>query len=366
MGARSSLFRDMLVLLIIGALFGTVFFSFSLENTVRGASSRISMIKDGKKTFSFVIHGGAGTIGKHLNGKPYYDALYHIISEVYAFGDSHRKDANITALDIAEYAVKLLENEELFNAGKGSVFTAKETHELEASIMDGSTLRSGAVSLISTVKNPISLARAVMERTSHVYMVGESAEKLAEVAKLERVHPSYFSTQSRLEQVKAAIAAGKVLNDHDAEKLAFSHPGSTGTVGCAVMFDGHVAAATSTGGMTNKLPGRVGDSPIIGSGTYANDNTCAVSATGKGEFFIRHVVAYDISSRIAYGGRTLENAVKETVFEQLPAATGGVIAINKHGEYTMQFNSDGMFRGGCDADGNCEMGIWSEVSRFHL
>eukprot|EP01041_Mallomonas_annulata_P004920 gene4920-9813_t len=319
-----------------------------------------------KNKFSFLIHGGAGTIAKNMDGQPYYDAMKNIIADVYNFADSNLNHGNVTALDVAEYAVKQLENEQLFNAGRGSVFTASETHELEASIMDGSNLKSGAVSLISTVKNPISLARAVMEHTQHVYMVGESAERLAESASLERVHPSYYSTPSRLEQIRATKLTGQILNDHDAQQLAFKQPGSTGTVGCVCMVNGHVAAATSTGGMTNKLPGRIGDSPIIGAGTYANDNTCAVSATGKGEFFIQHVVAYDISARISYGGRNLHTAVRETILEKLPLQTGGVIAINRHGEYAMEFNSNGMFRAGCDIYGQCEMGIWNELQSFHL
>jgi beta-aspartyl-peptidase (threonine type) len=362
--------------------------------------------------------GGAGVVSKGIDSKPFFDALTRIMTDAYKFakaGQSMKGKHSITALDLVEYTVTLLENDPLFNAGRGAVFTNDETHEMEASIMNGSNLQCGAVSLIKSVKNPITLARTVMEKTKHNYLVGESAEKLAIRESLELRNTTYFSTEKRREQLILAKKNNNIVNDHDLEKTenillntnkvpsseknesidmkdASSRgnknrqldtedmidknsrqdavdalfPGSTGTVGCVCMFQGHVAAATSTGGLTNKMAGRIGDTPIIGAGTYANDRTCAVSATGKGEEFMRYVAAYDVSARIEIGGMSLNDAVKDTVFKKLPTGSGGIIAVNSNGDYSMEFNSKGMFRGVCDSSGNCEVGIWEDLIPFKV
>jgi L-asparaginase / beta-aspartyl-peptidase len=300
------------------------------------------------------IHGGAGTIraGSAAPGKEheYRAALQSVLvpaQQLLAAGG--------TALDAVCLAVELLEECPLFNAGHGAVFTHDETHELDAAVMDGATLRAGAVSCVTRVRRPVRAARAVMERTEHVLLVGASADALAQRLGLEMVSPDYFSTDARREQLVRALAADKALLDHDAASLVFRQPPAPldedrklGTVG-AVALDarGNLAAATSTGGMTNKQPGRVGDSPVIGAGTYADDRTAAVSCTGTGEMFIRAVAAYDICARMAYGGLSLEQAAQQVVMESLPAigGRGGLIAVDARGNLSMPFNTEGMYRG---------------------
>lgn len=299
--------------------------------------------------FRFLVHGGAGVISKSVDKAPYVCALQRILKDTFEFSAL----STATAVDIAEFAVKELENEPLFNAGKGAVYTADKTHELDASIMDGSTLSCGATSMIKTIKNPVSVARLVMERTDHVFIVGDSAERLAVTSGLEQVDQSYYHTEKRLQQLHTAQQKNVVARDHDLE-------GAKGTVGCVCMKDGHVAAATSTGGMTNKMPGRVGDTPVIGTGTYANDRTCAVSATGQGEEFIRHVAAYNAAVRMELCGQSVQEAVKDTVWSKLPAESGGLIAVDARGNYAMDFNCGGMFRGTCGSDGLASVGIWEE------
>lgn len=361
-----------LAILAIGGIFGTCYIYANFSKRLgRKRCIRNSANNDGdyKMNGNYVclIHGGAGVISKAIDSQSYYDGLKTVVTSIYHFiEDSHTSEKNLSAVDIVEFGVKLLEDNQLFNAGYGSVYTSNETHELEASIMDGSNLNSGAVSLVKTTKNPISLARVVMEETKHAYMAGESAEQLASLRGLETVEESYYNTKVRLDQLHKAMNAQVVINDCDDEDTRLGdEAGSKGTVGCVCMYNGHVAAATSTGGMTNKLPGRIGDSPIIGAGTYANDETVAVSATGKGEVFMRHVVAYDISSRMLYGGQDVYEAVKATV-NSLPPQSGGVIAVDRNGDYCMEFNSNGMFRGVCYASGHCEIGIWDELIRFNI
>jgi L-asparaginase / beta-aspartyl-peptidase len=319
--------------------------------------------------FSIGLHGGAGVISKdETDPQPFYDALSRIIQRTTQFAlDSWALDK--TATDIVEFAVTLLEDEELFNAGKGSVFASNETHEMEASIMDGSTLECGAVSLLRSTKNPISAARAVMEYTEHVYLAGIGAEDLAQRHGLAQVDPAYFATDRRRQHLRLAKIQEKCLVDHDTPVgPSTEFPSKTGTVGCVCFYKGHLAAATSTGGMTNKLPGRIGDSPLIGIGNYANDRTCAISATGRGELFIRHVVAYDISARMDYGGCSLEDACRGTIHDKLPAGSGGVVAVDKAGNLCFEWNSGGMFRASATKrlEGTAEralemtVGIWEE------
>jgi beta-aspartyl-peptidase (threonine type) len=268
-------------------------------------------------------------------------------------------EANGSALDAVVAAIRIMEDSPLFNAGKGAVFTADGKNELDAAIMDGTGLRAGAVAGVTHVKNPITLARRVMDASPHVMLTGAGAEAFAKQQGLELVEESYFFTQSRwdaLQRAKQAEARPPTgLRDDEGDR-------KFGTVG-AVALDrqGRMAAGTSTGGMTNKRWGRVGDAPIIAAGTYANAR-CGVSATGHGEYFIRNVVAYDICARMEYRGETLEQAARYVVMEKLVAqqGEGGVIAMDAYGNYTMPFNSSGMYRGRIGRDGVPEVAIFRE------
>lgn len=305
------------------------------------------------------IHGGAGAMARAAMSpekeREYLDALSAILSAGQAV-----LGAGGSALDAVTEAVRLLEDCPLFNAGHGSVFTSAGTHELDASIMDGATLRSGAIANVNGVRNPILAARQVMEHSKHVFFVGEGAETFARQQGLEIVDSSYFSTEARREQllrVQRETPDAAVL-DHDGQALvARSQPvpgepldadRKLGTVGAvAVDAQGNVAAATSTGGITNKQVGRVGDAPMIGAGTYASNRTCAVSTTGTGEMFIRMVVAYDVAAQMDYAGASLEEAADKVIHEKLPTiqGQGGLIAVDAQGNVVLSFNTEGMYRG---------------------
>ncbi len=292
------------------------------------------------KPFSIAIHGGAGTISPSLmtgeKEKNYRQALSDAL-----FAGNKILAAGGNAMDAVMYAVMSLENNSLFNAGKGSVFTHNGTHEMDASIMNGRTLEAGAVSGVHSVKNPVLLARTVIEKTEHVFLHGAGAEELAQKLKLEFEAPEYFFDSFRHEQWLA-------IKDSDTTQLDHSTERKFGTVGAVALdLNGNVAAATSTGGMTNKRYGRIGDTPMIGAGTYANNNTCAISCTGHGEFFIRAVVAYDISCLMEYKGMSLKQACEKVVNEKLVklGGEGGLIAVDAHGNIELPFNSDGMYRG---------------------
>jgi len=291
--------------------------------------------------FSIAIHGGAGTLVKGLM-TPELEAEYKA-----ALRNARDKGYEVlekggSALDAVEVAVKLLEDSPLFNAGKGSVFTNEGTHEMDASIMEGKTLEAGAVSLITGIKNPVSLARDVMEKSYHVFLAGEGAMKFADGLGYKIESPEYFYDEVRYKQWQGIKDSDSFQLDHSAKK-----DGKFGTVG-AVACDqnGNVAAATSTGGMTNKKWGRVGDSPMVGAGVYANNKTCAVSCTGSGEFFIRGVVAYDVSCLIEHKGMSLEDAANEVIQKRVLEINGdgGLIAVDAQGNITMPFNTEGMYR----------------------
>jgi beta-aspartyl-peptidase (threonine type) len=265
-----------------------------------------------------------------------------------------RLAAGAPALDVVVEAVRQLEECELFNAGKGAVYTSAATHELDACVMDGRDLQAGAVAGVTRTRNPVLLARLVMERNPHLMFIGAAADELARSYGLETVSPDWFGTPERLEQLRKAQAkaAGQML-DHDGQTLVASggpidEQNKFGTVG-AVALDaqGHMAAATSTGGMTNKQPGRVGDSPIVGAGCYANDATVAISCTGTGEAFVRACAAHDISALIEYAGLDLQEACRRVVMEKLPRidGRGGLIAVSAKGEVSLPFNTEGMYRG---------------------
>ena len=234
-----------------------------------------------------------------------------------------------------------LEDDPKFNAGKGAVYTSEGTHEMDASIMDGSDLSSGAVACVTGIKNPISLARLVKEKTIHVLLVGEGAEKFAKEMNVQFEPEEYFNTQDRFQQWQEMLKDKK------------------GTVGCVVLDKyGNLAAGTSTGGLTNKMPGRVGDSPLINDGTYANNKTCAVSCTGTGELFIKNTVAFNVSALMEYKNYSLQKAADEMIHKRLKPGDGGLIAVDKNGNYVMSFNTEGMFRGVANADGKFEVKIW--------
>ena len=292
-------------------------------------------------TFSIAIHGGAGTILKSLM-TPQKEQAYKAALEIALAAGYAILQKGGTALSAVEQAVVELENSPLFNAGKGSVFTEKGTHEMDASIMCGIERKAGAVSIITGIKNPISLARKVMEETEHVFLAGAGAMEFAQKVGARFENPAYFHDDFRYAQWQEVKGTDVFQLDHSPNKEK-----KFGTVG-AVALDqfGNIAAATSTGGMTNKKFGRVGDSPMIGAGTYANNQTCGVSCTGSGEFFIRGVVAYDVSCLMEYKGLDLQTACDLVVKERLIklGGDGGLIAVNAHGDLSFSFNTEGMYR----------------------
>ncbi len=308
-----------------------------------------------------VIHGGAGTILKK-NMTPEKEKLYREkMEEALNKGyDTLLKGGS--ALDACEVVIRILEDSPLFNAGKGSVFTNDGKNEMDAAIMDGSNLKAGSVAGVRRIKNPVSAARAVMEKSEHVMMVGDGAEKFAKKCNLEIVDTSYFYTEERWKSLQRAKKAELIKSDSSGA-VPVPKDYKYGTVG-AVALDknGNLAAATSTGGMTNKRYGRVGDAPIIGAGTYANNKTCAVSCTGHGEFFIRAQVAYDISALMAYKGYSVKKASEKVVMEKLVEmkGEGGVIALDAKGNLAMPFNSEGMYRGYIKADKTAHVMIYKE------
>lgn len=308
--------------------------------------------------FGLVIHGGAGYIYKgrysETEEKAYKDKLQEAIDTGYAVLSRNGK-----ALDAVEKVIHVLEDSPLFNAGKGAVMTSEETVELDAAIMDGSNLKAGAVAGIKHIKSPISLARTVMEKSPHVFMIGEGAEKFGIENGMERVDNSYFYTEQTLKEIRKIKEEEKQRN----HSYIYKEENKYGTVGCVALDkSGNLAAGTSTGGMVNKKFGRVGDVPVIGAGTYANNSTAALSCTGHGEYFIRNVVAHDISALIEYKNMSLENAAKELIQNKLlkQEGRGGVIGINKKGDITIEFNTDGMFRGFKISNGKFFVGMYKE------
>ncbi|WP_203257484.1 isoaspartyl peptidase/L-asparaginase family protein [Hyunsoonleella ulvae] len=300
-----------------------------------------------KVEFAIVIHGGAGYMRKDNISKEKEAEYRQKLEEAIRVGYTILKDGG-SSLDAVQKTINILEDSPLFNAGKGGVFTNEGTCEHDASIMDGKTLNAGASAGTKMVKNPIDLARAIMEDSPHVMLAREGAETFAKEQGLDIVDPEYFYTEKSmksLERVKASEQK-KVASFYDAD----IQNSKFGTVGCAALDKhGNLAAGTSTGGMTNKRWGRIGDSPIIGAGTYANNATCAVSSTGWGEYFIRGTVAYDISALMEYKALSLEDAAKEVIQNKLPnvgdgKGNGGIIAIDHNGNMVMEFNTPGMFR----------------------
>jgi len=306
----------------------------SCGSTVESDQNAAEPIDDGK--FAIVIHGGAGYRNSEAN--PEEDELYkeHLYRVVH-HGEQMLKSGT-PAIDVVESCIRMLENDSLFNAGIGAVLNAEGKAELDASIMNGEDRNAGAVAGVHTTRHPISAARMVMDSSKHVMLSGDGADTYAEQVGLEQVDPDFFITGKRKawwnEQLKKREKDGNPDNKH-------------GTVGCVVLDkSGHLAAGTSTGGMSNKQWGRIGDSPVIGAGTYADDQSCAVSCTGHGEYFIRNAVAYQIAARMQFGGEQLDSAVHTVLFDVLneKAGSGGVIAVDKEGNISMQFNTSMMFR----------------------
>jgi L-asparaginase / beta-aspartyl-peptidase len=324
----------------------------------------------GKENYVLVIHGGAGTILKKNmtpeKEKAYQAALQQALQAGYAL-----LSKGGSALDAVEAAVRVMEDSPLFNAGKGAVFTHEGRNELDAAIMNGKNLAAGSVASVMTIKNPISAARAVMEKSEHVMLIGTGAEKFAKERGVEIVDPSYFYTEDRwrsLQRLRKEDATKTEL-DHDSTEHTSDvrQPGNGdskyGTVGAVALdMKGNLAAATSTGGMTNKKFGRVGDAPIIGAGTYANNATCAISCTGWGEFFIRLSVAKTVSDLMEYKDYSVKKASDVLIMEKVPdlGGDGGLIAVDKNGNIAMPFNTEGMYRGYIKSDGKAVVQIYKE------
>jgi len=300
---------------------------------------------------SIAIHGGAGVITRGSMTRDEEEAYRRDLGRALDAG-YERLASGGSGLDAVTAAVRILEDSPLFNAGRGAVFSHEGINELDASIMDGRTLEAGAVAGVTHIRNPIDLARMVMERSQHVLLAGEGAEEFALEQGMDLVPQNYFFTERRWQQLEKARTG---------DRYSAAEIGYYGTVG-AVALDrhGNLAAATSTGGMTNKRWGRVGDSPIIGAGTYADNESCAVSATGSGEFFIRAVAAHEISSLMKYRGLALEEAAREVVQGKLRriGGDGGIIAVDREGNIALEFNTEGMFRGARDSKGRREIGIY--------
>ncbi|MBK6836346.1 MAG: isoaspartyl peptidase/L-asparaginase [Bacteroidetes bacterium] len=309
--------------------------------------------------YAIAIHGGAGTILQSTMTAEKEIAYKTALQDAIEAGEAVLKKGG-SSLDAVEFAIVSLENNPLFNAGKGAVFTHNGKNEMDASIMYGKDLTAGAVAGVTNIKNPISLSRAVMEKSDHVLLTGAGAIDFAKKINAEFADDDYFFVQMRYEQLQKAKESDSMILDHTEDKFENGEK-KFGTVGCVALdIHGNIAAGTSTGGMTNKKFGRVGDSPVIGAGTYANNNTCAISCTGHGEFFLRSVVAYDISCLMEYKGLTLKQACDFVVMDKLVkiGGEGGLIALDAKGNIELPFNSEGMYRAKKSSDSELYIGIY--------
>lgn len=302
--------------------------------------------------WALALHGGAGTISQDLPDsvkQQYYDGL----NEALRVGEIVLREGG-NAMDAVELVVRNLEENPLFNAGRGAVFTSEGTHELDAAIMDGSTLAAGAITGVTTVKHPVTLARKVMSESRHIFFSGGGAERFADQMEVERVDNDYFHTEQRYEQWQRSQEEAGLLTKTELDRFKY------GTVGAVARdANGNLAAATSTGGMTNKQYGRVGDVPIIGSGTFAN-HVAAISATGWGEQIMRNVSANTIANKMEFGGESLDEAMNFVLTERLNPGDAGFIAVDSLGNVSMQMNTTGMFRGSIDSNGNRVVMIWQD------
>ena len=308
---------------------------------------------------ALVLHGGAGVIERADLSADTERGIREALAHARDAGEAVLRNGG-SALDAVQAVVVSLEESPHFNAGKGSVFDADGKHELDASIMDGATLRAGAVAGVTDVRNPVVLARRVMEDSPHVMLIGAGASRFADTqGDIERVANDWFDTPHRLQQLREEQARERAAAEGEAQNLRGKYFGTVGAV--ALDAHGHIAAATSTGGMTNKRWGRVGDTPVIGGGTYA-DARCGVSATGWGEFFLRLAVAHDICARVAYRGDSLRQAADDVILRELPAlgGDGGAIAIDREGNIAMPFNTSGMYRAWVKPDGSRGVAIFGD------
>ena len=330
-----------------------LFLLFCLSILIFQCSKEENIIKH---KFALAIHGGAGTILKSNMTDEQEKAYKDIMSEVLNAGYKILNEGS-SSVDAVQKCINIMEDSPLFNAGKGAVFTADGKNELDASIMEGKTLNAGAVAGVSHIKNPIDLARLVMEKSPHVLLAREGAESFAVEQGIELVEEKYFFTEKRWKQLQDK----KVKENQEQSELLKNISDKFSTVGVVALDkNGNLAAGTSTGGMTYKKFGRVGDSPIIGAGTYANNKTCAISATGHGEYFMRGLIAYDVSALMEYKGMTLKEAAEMVIHTKLTemGGTGGIIAMDANGHIVMPFNTEGMYRGYIYEDGNPKVLIY--------
>ena len=346
-------------------IFAICFLSVFLFNCVT-ADKKENQTQKTTNNFAIVIHGGAGTILKKNMTDEKESAYKAKLKEAITIGHTILKNGG-TSQEAVVKTIQVMEESPLFNAGKGAVFTHEETNELDASFMDGKTLNAGAVAGVTNVKSPIELAVKVMTDSDHVMLSGKGASVFAKEKGLEIVDPSYFYTERRFKSLQRIKERAKTELDHDDKKAAFYDTdiknSKFGTVGCVALDkDGNISAGTSTGGMTNKRWGRIGDAPIIGSGTYANNKTCGVSYTGWGEYFIRSQVAYDIYAQMEYQKKTLKEATTDVIQNKLTqlGGTGGVVALDKQGNMSFEFNTAGMYRASMDEKGNLVVKIYKE------
>ncbi len=318
-----------------------------------------------KRNYALAIHGGAGNLTKRKFTKEQEEAYKKVMDEALELGYAMLAKGD-SAINVVEAVIKIMENSPLYNAGKGSVFTNEGTNEMDAAIMDGLSLKCGAVTNVRTIKNPISAAKAVMTKSKFVFLSGKGADEFAKEKGLEIVDTSYFFDQKRWNELLKIRDSSKTQLDNDGQGYIESLDSTDkfGTVGCVVLDAyGNLAAGTSTGGITNKRYNRVGDSPLIGSGTYANNKTCAVSCTGHGEDFIRIVAAHEVHALMLYKKMSVSKAANKVINEELidVKGRGGLIAIDKKGNITFQFNTSGMFRGYIDKEGNKVIMIYKDL-----
>lgn len=350
--------RSILLFLFISSLL------VSCNDAVETPSAEVLVSEPERAEYAIVIHGGAGTIRKDKMTEERAAGIRKAMNAALDAGEAILKAGGSSA-DAVEKTIWVLEDSPFFNAGKGAVFTSNGTNELDASFMTGDNLEAGAVGGVSNIKHPISAARAVLEKSEHVMLSGKGAEEFAELQGLEIVDPSYFYTQERYESLQR-VRAKEAEDDKDLHgSLLYAREldEKFGTVGCVALDKkGNIAAGTSTGGMTNKRYNRIGDAPIIGAGTFANNATAGVSCTGHGEYFIRYAVAHDVHARMAYGSADLVTATNAIIFDVLKPAggTGGLIALDQYGNVAMPFNTEGMYRGYAKPGGEREIYFYGD------
>ncbi|MGH1335705.1 MAG: isoaspartyl peptidase/L-asparaginase family protein [Aureispira sp.] len=362
-----------LLLIVGGLLISNCNTSFSADKET--ATNVVQPERRGLYTsrFGLVIHGGAGTIQKENRSDSLEAAYKAKLTEAITAGHQILAKGG-SSMEAVTACINIMEDSPLFNAGKGAVFTHEGANELDASVMEGKTLNAGAVAGVKRIKNPINLAVEVMNNSKHVLLSRAGAEEFAQERGFELLDPTYFYTKKRYQSLQRAIQRTQIELEHDEnnKKTSAADPAyydpfirdtKFGTVGCVALDQqGNLAAGTSTGGMTNKRWNRIGDSPIIGAGTYANNKTCGVSATGSGEYFMRGLVAYDISAQMEYKGSTLQEATQDVIQNKLKAlgGSGGVVALDKDGNVSMEFNTAGMYRAFMDDKGNLTIGMYQE------